>query len=219
LEHASNNPYLAHHFEDMEQQKQTHMLGMWTFLTTEVMFFGGLFLAYVYYRYMFHAAWVDAVHHLKVWFGGINTVILICSSLTMAMGVHAAQLGRRKSTVMWLALTLLFGFGFLVVKTFEWTDKWNHHLFPGQSFNQTEFADPAHSMMFYILYFMITGLHGIHVIAGLVVIAWIMWRARRGDFTPEYNNPVEITGLYWHFVDLVWIYLFPILYLMDRAST
>lgn len=311
---AHHNPYLAHQFEEIGQQQEACTLGMWIFLATEVMFFGGLFLAFGVYHLHFHNTFILASAQLSWKLGLLNTAILISSSLTMALAVHAAQTGDKGKQVKYLAATLAFAFGFLVVKTIEYTDKYNHHLIPGRSFvfnpeksygkkgghgddhhgakpltaagtpeyqvpvavagpalvpvavaegssaaseasakaapqvvknldhlgaagvlpriaEHPGLADPGthaglhgkedvqkHAQIFFVLYFCMTGLHGIHVVAGIVVIFWLLIRAMLGHFNPQNFMAVEITGLYWHFVDLVWIYLFPLLYLADRVA-
>ena len=212
----SHPPGLAHQFDDLNQQHESASLGMWAFLVTEVMFFGGLFLAYTFLRWKHHDAVVAASGHLDWILGGVNTGVLLVSSLTMAMAVHAAQEGKRKATVNFLILTMILGAVFLGVKAFEYSHKWHDGLFPGFNFHWIE--NPAYAggaEMFLFLYFVMTGLHGLHMVVGIGLVAWIIKRANRGDFTPEYNIPVEITGLYWHFVDIVWIFLYPLLYLIQ----
>ena len=204
----------AHHFDSHEQQREASALGMWLFLVTEVMFFGGFFLAYIIYRSAWPEDFAAASHELSVTLGGINTVILILSSLTMAMAVRSAQLARRKATVLFLLLTLVFGLGFLGIKAVEYSDKFEHHLVPGANFEFHGDADPAHAEMFFNLYFGMTGLHAAHMIVGAGLVTWLMFPAWKGRFDADYHNPVEVVGLYWHFVDIVWIFLFPLLYLI-----
>jgi cytochrome c oxidase subunit 3 len=193
---------------------------MWLFLATEVMFFGGFFLAYTIYRNMFFHAFVQSSRHLNLTLGAANTAVLICSSLTMAMGVHAAALGRRRSTVAWLLATVLLGSVFLGVKVVEYKDKFDHHLVPGAGFEAEELhlaGDEARqAQVFFALYFGMTGLHALHMIIGIPLILAIAWLAHRGRYSRAYHTPVEMTGLYWHFVDIVWIFLFPLLYLIGR---
>jgi cytochrome c oxidase subunit III len=217
---------LAHHFEDLSQQKTASTFGMWVFLVTEIMFFGGLFLAYTIYRELHYQAFVYASHHLDLALGAVNTAVLICSSLTMAMAVHAAALGKRSQIVLFLLLTIALGGVFLGIKFVEYRDKFHAHLVPGPHFSAAELkgheggplpADEArHAQVFYSLYFAMTGLHATHMIVGIPILATMAWRAHRRRFTPAYYTPVEITGLYWHFVDIVWIFLFPLLYLIGR---
>jgi cytochrome c oxidase subunit III len=210
---APPHPALAHHFEDLEQQKEAASLGMWVFIAQEVMFFGGLFLMYVVYRNLYPAAFAAGSHHLNVPLGAFNTAVLIGSSLTMAMGVHAAALGKRRQIVAWLLLTIVLGSVFLGVKVIEYKDKFDHHLVPGPSFH---FEGPLapQAQIFYSMYFAMTGLHALHMVVGIPILALMAFWAHRGRFSPEYFTPVEITGLYWHFVDIVWIFLFPLLYLI-----
>ena len=205
---------LAHQFDDLTQQHDSSALGMWAFLITEVMFFGGMFVAYILYRSQYPDQMIEASHHLDWVLGGVNTFVLLCSSLTMAFGVHAAQEGHRKATVNWLLLTTLFGIAFLVIKAVEYGDKIKHHLVPGADFDVAAFSQPQ-SQAFFFIYFAMTGVHAVHMIIGVGVVLWIAMRARRGDFTPNYYNPVEMTGLYWHFVDIIWIFLYPLLYLIE----
>jgi cytochrome c oxidase subunit 3 len=202
-------------FEDAEQQYEASNLGMWTFLSTEILFFGGLFLGYITYRHAYPQAFAEASRHTDVLFGTLNTAILLTSSLTMALAVSAAQDGNRKSIVRCLLLTLLFAFGFLVVKAFEYHKDFVEHLVPGPHFEK---ALPPHADLFFWLYWAMTGLHAIHVIAGIVVLSVITLLAKQGKFSARYNTPVEIAGLYWHFVDLIWIFLYPLLYLIDRHA-
>ncbi len=208
-----HHPKLQHHFHSMEQQLEASVLGMWVFLVTEVMFFGGLFMAYLLYRTLYPAAWLAGSHELNEVLGGINTVVLICSSLTMALAVRAAQLGSRKGQVVNLILTIIFGVTFLVVKYFEYAAKFEHHLVPGAHFDPAR--EPA-QRIYFSLYFMMTGVHALHMVVGIILMLIILRMAWKGKFTPEYFAPVEISGLYWHFVDIVWIFLFPLLYLIGK---
>jgi cytochrome c oxidase subunit III len=342
-EHA-HNPHLAHHFDTPEQQFSTGKLGMWTFLATEVLMFGGLFCAYAVYRYNHPQVYLWSHHALDATWGMINTIVLLASSFTMAWGVRAAQLNQRGLLLLMLALTFLGGCGFMVIKGVEYNSKWKHALFPGKynAFNMNfgvgeqgvdaaavrqhtvdyveshatpgghgvESAEPAHSdtkdpahpatgvahgetslgdtshanpqkpagttvvapvvrpiaglsrdahagttdatsitppayvasginpaadakpghtvirydnlqpadratlNTFFSIYFMMTGLHGVHVVVGMGLIAWLFLRAYRGEFSSQYFTPVDLGGLYWHLVDLIWIFLFPLLYLI-----
>jgi len=209
---------LAHHFRDLEQQKDAASLGMWAFIAQEVMFFGGLFLVYTVYRLLYPNVFAAASHHLNAQLGFYNTIVLIGSSLTMAMAVHASAVGQRKRIVVFLLLTVLLGGVFLGVKTLEYKEKFDHHLVPGPHFSAESLhleGDAARqAQIYYSLYFAMTGLHALHMIIGVPIILWIAWRAHRGEFTPQYNGPVELLGLYWHFVDIIWIFLFPLLYLI-----
>jgi cytochrome c oxidase subunit 3 len=218
---------LAHHFDNMEQQREAGTLGMWAFLVTEIMFFGGLFLAYILYRSKYPVEFAEASRGLDALLGGINTVVLICSSLTMALAVYFAQVGKRKLIIIFLVLTTLLGLTFLGVKAVEYKDKFDHHHVPGASFNwegahanaeqphaEAQHVDTGKIQMFYWLYFAMTGVHALHMIIGIGVMLVLIYMAYKGRFSPEYHAPVELSGLYWHFVDIVWIFLFPLLYLI-----
>ena len=275
-------PELAHHFETMEEQHQSSKQGMWLFLATEILLFGGLFCAYAVYRSLHPEVFVYAHQYLDKVLGGINTVVLIASSLTMALAVRAAQLGKKRHLVVFLALTLLGACGFLGIKYVEYSHKWHLGLLPGIHYAPVEDghadhgtvpvpvpesdiagagdadpstdaeappelesyappvsdtpdapagpaglataapgtdphgagAEPRLVHLFFSIYFLMTGLHGIHVLAGMGVISWVMLRAAKGHFRPDYYTPVENVGLYWHVVDLIWIFLFPLLYLI-----
>jgi len=286
-------PFLAHQFDTPEQQFRAGKLGMWLFLCTEILMFSGLFCAYAVYRHNHPEVFVRAAEFLNWKLGALNTVVLICSSLTMAWAVHSAHCNQQRRLKVMLGLTLFLAFGFLGVKAIEYHDKWKHHLLPGVRFKPeldhaasstgvspvppagetsgdrqpisklpeigvsprwpaqprkdgegqaaqkagpwngpapgkvpeglAEFAPrhapgpaklPSYTHIFFGIYFVMTGLHGLHVLAGMVVICWLLSRARRGDFSSAYYAPVDLVGLYWHFVDIVWIYLFPLLYLV-----
>jgi cytochrome c oxidase subunit III len=207
---------LQHHFESMEQQKDASALGMWIFLVTEILFFGGLFLAYTIYRWENPLAFARASHHMNVALGTLNTAILICSSLTMAMAVHSAALGRRRRLMTFLVVTMFLGMAFLGVKAIEYTDHITHHLLPGPGFRYPIPAEARPAEIFFSLYFTMTGLHALHMVIGLGILTTLLVLAKRGRFSEVYNTPVEISGLYWHFVDIVWIFLFPLLYLIGR---
>lgn len=223
--HAVSHPGLAHHFENMEQQREAGTIGMWIFLVTEIMFFGGLFFSYTLYRSTYPAAFAAASNHLDLPLGAINTAVLICSSLTMALAVYSAQTGTRRLQIVFLLITMALGLTFLVIKAKEYHDKYVDHLIPGSLIpsNPFKWEGPLpqgvteHNIeMFYYIYFAMTGLHALHMIVGLGVLSFLVYFARRGRYTPEYHSPVEISGLYWHFVDIVWIFLFPLLYLLGR---
>ncbi|HYD48645.1 MAG TPA: cytochrome c oxidase subunit 3 family protein [Terriglobales bacterium] len=209
--------YVAHHFDDAEQQQQTVTLGMWLFLVNEIMFFGGLFLVYTVYRSAFPEAFAAASHHLDIQLGTINTAVLIGSSLTMALAVHAAQLGHRGQLQLFLILTIVLGSIFLGIKGVEYSHKFHELHVPGALFEWHEnpgFAGGAE--LFFGLYFIMTGMHALHMVIGIVILAILVRNSYRGDYGPHYFTPVEMTGLYWHFVDIVWIFLFPLLYLIGR---
>jgi cytochrome c oxidase subunit III len=213
-----HHPKLQHHFDDMAQQAEASTLGMWVFLVTEIMFFGGLFMAYLVYRSNSPEGFQEASHHLNVTWGAVNTVVLIVSSLTMALGVRAAQTNEPGRTqAAWIALTMLFGTVFLGVKAIEYTDKFTHHLVPGPNFHW-EGLHPAAAEMFYSLYFCMTGLHALHMVIGLGIMTWLLVTALKNRYDSDYYTPVEVAGLYWHFVDIVWIFLFPLLYLIGAHA-
>jgi cytochrome c oxidase subunit III len=215
--HHAHHPALQHHFETLEQQKEASTLGMWIFIIQEVMFFGGLLMAYFLYRVWYHAAWVEGSQELDILLGGINTVVLIGSSLTMALAVRSAQVGSKKGTVNWLLLTMLLGTVFLVIKFFEYKHKFDLNHIPGANF-VFEGPNASQVQIFISLYFALTGLHALHMVIGFVLLAVIAWMAHNDRFSPEWYTPVELSGLYWHFVDIVWIFLFPLLYLVDRTT-
>ena len=209
-----HHPKLQHHFDDMAQQVEASTLGMWVFLVTEIMFFGGLFTAYLVYRHANPEGFAEASHHLNVTWGAVNTIVLIVSSLTMALAVRSAQISApAKTQVVWIGATMLLGAAFLGVKAIEYYDKFSHHLVPGPDFHW-EGKHPKPAEMFYSLYFCMTGLHAIHMVIGLGIMTVIGIMAWRRTFDADYYTPVEVAGLYWHFVDIVWIFLFPLLYLI-----
>ena len=213
-----SNPALLHHFEDADQQFEASTLGMWAFLITEIMFFGGLFLGYIIYRSLYPEAFAEASRLLDYRLGAINTAVLICSSLTMVLAVRAAQLGQRRGLVIFLVLTILLGSAFLVNKGFEYAHKFHEHLVPGPNFGpEPALAHPQQAQLFFGFYFGMTGLHALHMIIGIVILAVFVVQAQRGRFSTEYFAPIDIIGLYWHFVDIVWIFLFPLLYLISRT--
>lgn len=295
--HEHHVPGLQHQFEDMKQQEESVSIGMWMFLAQEIMFFGGLFTAYLVFRYRYPLAFAEGSNHLDAFWGGLNTLVLIVSSLTMALAVYYAQKGIRNMQVVMIILTMFFGSVFLGVKVIEYTDKYNSGLVPVTGWNKrTTEADVDHKgekaltiplietkaeaaggeshavkkpnplgefqwnygaalidyalkkekesgkpflteserigyfsngvfdpdkyrdkiRLFYYIYFVMTGLHALHMIVGLGIMAWLLWKAWIGTFSAEYYAPVEISGLYWHFVDIVWIFLFPLLYLLGR---
>jgi cytochrome c oxidase subunit 3 len=212
----AHHPALQHHFQTLGQQQEAATLGMWIFLVTEVMFFGGLLMAYLLYRVWYPQAWSEGSLELDIRLGGFNTVVLIASSLTMALGVRASQTGQQRATVRWLILTMILGLTFLVVKFFEYREKYILHHIPGPNF-KFEGPHAAQVEIFLSLYFGLTGLHALHMVIGVSLLSVITWMAHRRRFSPEWYTPVELSGLYWHFVDIVWIFLFPLLYLVDRA--
>ena len=206
---------LQHHFDDLEQQREASTLGMWAFVAQEIMFFGGLFTAYLVYRLAHPKAYEIGSQLLDVTLGGINTAVLIGSSFTMAMAVWSAQKGRRKLIVAFLVATLLLGSVFLGIKYVEYSHKFHDHLVPGANFALDSPYAPQVEL-FMVLYFAMTGMHALHMVVGAGLLLWMIPKAWKGLYTPEYSHPVEIFGLYWHFVDIVWIFLFPLLYLLGR---
>jgi cytochrome c oxidase subunit 3 len=217
-DHAAHHPRLQHHFDDMGQQAEASTLAMWVFLVTEIMFFGGLFCAYMIYRWSAPEGFQEASHHLNVVWGTVNTLVLIVSSLTMALAVRAAQTSQPPRTqVTFVLVTMVFGVAFLGIKAIEYYQKYVDHLIPGPHF-QWHGEHPATAQMFYSLYFAMTGLHAIHMIVGLGIMTWLAITCARGHYDAEYYTPVEVAGLYWHFVDIVWIFLFPLLYLIGAHA-
>lgn len=228
-------------FEDIDQQQESYVVGMWSFLVTEVMFFGALFLMYTLYRWKFHADWFIAHEELNWKMGGVNTVVLLLSSYMVAMAVHFHQKNKKKWVLRCLGVTLLCAFGFLAIKTVEYSSKVHHELYPDHTFSYGgehhevkswsddlvkslgldvpkahQEANPQHAKLFFGLYFTMTGLHGIHVVIGIIVISTLMWLIwRESPLITDYI-PTEMVGLYWHFVDLVWIFLYPLFYLIPR---
>jgi len=237
-EHAhGHHGDLAHQFEQMDQQNESYIVGMWTFLVTEIMFFGALFLCYTLYRSQAQGVFFEiSRHHLNVLLGGTNTVLLLTSSFTMAMVVYNAQQKDRNKQLIFLTLTILLSFGFLVIKGFEWSEKFQEHHVMGPDFHYgapppTPGVQPLatgkdvgyeyqvhdyQAQMYFSLYFGMTGLHAVHVVLGIIVmgVLWIMIFRRHPAV--QYYMPVEMTGLYWHFVDIVWIFLFPLFYLIPH---
>ncbi len=234
-------PYQRHHFETYEQQKEATTFAMWLFLLTEIMFFGGLFTAYLIYRNWYYPAFVAASHQLDIILGGINTLLLITSSFTMAMGVWCAETRKKSGLVLSLVLTLILGIGFLGIKTVEYKEKFEKHHVPGHTFSVQSFIDPAHdeatlkavkqgepmpdpmpldmarkTEMYFSLYFAMTGMHALHMVIGIGILGFLIVRAQQGAYTTGHVTMIENFGLYWHFVDIVWIFLFPLLYLISR---
>lgn len=232
-EHVSL-PQHRHHFETEEQQREAGSFGMWLFLLTEIMFFGGLFFAYLLYRNWYNPAFVVASNQLSVPWGTFNTAVLISSGFCMALGVYYAEIRNRGMLVLMLWLTTFFGVVFLGVKAIEYHEKWEKHHIPGASFNISEFTNPPKdaagnptqpklqvdmaekTQVFFFLYFAMTGMHALHMIIGIGLLFWLIARAQRGEFSAGYVAPIENFGLYWHFVDIVWLFLFPLLYLINR---
>ena len=224
-------PQHRHHFETEEQQREAATFGMWLFLLTEIMFFGGLFFSYLLYRNWYYDAFVVASNQLSVPLGGTNTAVLITSGFFMALGVWAAEVKKKGLLVLFLILTILFGCVFIGIKADEYHEKWEMHHIPGDHFDVAQFVNPhaygikeqplapdaaKKTQIFFSLYFLMTGLHALHMLIGLGILFWLTWRAHRGDFTEGYVAPIENFALYWHFVDIVWLFLFPLLYLINR---
>jgi cytochrome c oxidase subunit 3 len=233
-EHA-HPPYQRHHFESMGQQVDATSFAMWLFLLTEIMFFGGLFTAYLIYRNWYYPAFVAGSHQLSILWGTANTAVLITSSFTMAMGVWSAEMRRKGLLTFFLVLTFLLGLVFLGIKTIEYSEKIEKHHVPGFHFSVQSFVDPQsdeaskaygdkplpldmarHTEVYFSLYFAMTGMHALHMIIGISILAFMIVRARAGAYTTGHVTFVENFGLYWHFVDIIWIFLFPLLYLISR---
>ena len=206
-----------HQFESLDQQHEAASLGMWIFLVTEVMFFGGAFTAYAAYRAAYPEAFQAASNHLDLTLGTLNTGVLLLSSLTVALGVHAAEGGRRRALAGFLLATIFLGTVFLGIKGLEYVHKYEENLVPATAAFSFEEADPRHAEVFFGLYFTMTGLHALHMLIGLAVLGVLTAQAWRGAYDEAYYFPVETTGLYWHFVDIVWVFLYPLLYLVDRS--
>jgi cytochrome c oxidase subunit 3 len=211
------NVTAAHQFDDYEQQQQAATLGMWVFLVTEILFFGGMFLGYIVYRSMYPAAFAQASSRLEVVLGTLNTGILLCSSLTMAVAVHEVRTGNRRAAAVFLLMTMALGAGFLGIKSYEYYQKYEEGLIPGANF-VWEGGEPGHASIYYLFYFTMTGMHALHMVIGIGMLAVLLVLTLRGKVNSMYYSPVELGGLYWHFVDIVWVFLFPLLYLIDRSS-
>ena len=210
-------PQVAHQFEDAAQQYETATLGMWAFLITEIMFFGGLFAGFFVYVLGHTQAFAEGSRHLDLALGTINTVVLLGSSLTMALAVRSAQQGHRNGQALFLALTIILGLVFLGIKGVEYAHKFEQHLVPGPQF-QMEGSHAQSAQLFFSFYFAMTGVHALHMVVGVGLLSWLLINAWRGKYTQTYFTPVEVCGLYWHFVDVVWIFLFPTLYLVARHA-
>jgi cytochrome c oxidase subunit 3 len=224
---STHTPELAHQFDTLDQQHEAGTLGMWVFLATEIMLFGGLFTGYGVYRFgriddgsSYAAAFAAASGHLSVTLGGINTAVLIGSSLTMALAVQGCQVGSRNRSIGFLVATVLLGLTFLGVKAVEWSLDYEDELIPGIAFAEARWPDadvsPQQAKLFFVLYFFMTGLHALHMVVGIGVLLVLAVLASRGWFSPKHHLPVELAGLYWHFVDVIWIFLFPLLYLVRQ---
>lgn len=226
--HGGHHGALQHQFDDLPQQRECFSMGMWLFLATEIMMFGGLFFAYSLYRMQFEPAFSEGSSHLNIQLGTINTFVLLFSSWTMAKAVNAAGVKDTKATGMWLFITLMLGIAFLGIKAVEWSADWTEGLIPGLRWHFYEEAEHAerlaklaeaglgshHVLMYFVVYFSMTGLHAIHMIIGIALVGYFIYLARKGHFLNGNDQPVEILGLYWHLVDIIWIFLFPLLYLI-----
>ncbi len=220
---------MRHHFEDIGQQREAASFGMWVFLLTEIMFFGGLFCAYLIFRNWYHPAFVAGSNTLDITLGTTNTAVLIGSSFTMAMAVYSAEMRRRGQLVLFLLLTIGLGSVFLVIKGVEWHAKYVEHHIPGMDFSIQDFVHPSNpkalalapdmaqkTQIYFFLYFAMTGMHALHMVIGVGMLFFLLVRAWKGAFTTGHVMPIENFGLYWHFVDIIWIFLFPLLYLISR---
>lgn len=215
----THHKHQAHHFHDMEQQRAAAKMGTWLFLGQELLFFGGIFMAYIFLRYSYPLMMLESSHHLDVVLGTTNTVVLLTSSLTMVLGVRAAKLGDNKAVTRWVVLTILLACTFLVIKGFEYNAKFAHGLLPANFWDgdvtgvSLQAGQPG-PWLFFGLYFGATGLHAIHVIIGIGLLIWVALRSSRNEFDSEHYAVVDNVGLYWHLVDLIWIFLFPLFYLV-----
>jgi cytochrome c oxidase subunit 3 len=202
-------------FETRAQQELADTLGIWTFLSTEILFFGGLIISYCVYRSFYRAGFAEGSSHLYFWIGTINTFVLLTSSLFMALAVHSIHDGEVAILRRYLVCTFGFGATFLGLKLCEYYLDYREHLVPSVNFEPSHFLHPQAAELFFVLYFAMTGLHAIHMTLGLGAITYLYVRARRGDFSHAYHSPVKVVGLYWHFVDIVWVFLYPMLYLIN----
>ena len=219
---STNRAVLAHHFEDLEQQRETATFGMWLFLATEVLIFGAVFTCYAVYRFRYPHDFEAASSKLNILIGSINTIVLLSSSLTMALSVHAARVGRQQMLLTCLLLTIFLGGTFLAFKVVEYYEDYEDKLVPVLAFDPSEWikiegaegpVQPQHVQLMLVFYYIMTGLHAVHMIVGMGLLLWLVIEARKGLLTPVRYMPVEVIGLYWHFVDIVWIFLLPLLYL------
>ncbi len=208
---------LQHHFASLEQQHEASTLGMWAFLITEIMFFGGLFTLFSVYVSLYAEGFAEGSKHLDLFLGTVNTAVLIGSSFTMAMAVRSAQLGRRTPLLGFLVLTMCLGCVFIGIKGIEYAHKFEQHLVPGSNFH-LDSPVAQNAQLFFSFYFAMTGLHALHMVVGVGILTWLLVHSWQGRVSPTYFWPVEVSGLYWHFVDIVWIFLFPLLYLVARHA-
>jgi cytochrome c oxidase subunit 3 len=222
---VEHHAHVAHHFDTLEQQQDAQLLGMWTFLATEVLLFGAVITGFTVYRLLYTHDFEVASRHLLVWVGALNTFVLLTSSLTMALAVYATRVGHKRMLMITLALTTFLGGVFLAFKAYEYGKDYVEGLVPGLGFDpqakawEEAEANPAHVQMMLIFYYILTGLHAVHMTVGMGLLSWLLVRGGRGDFSPENYTPVEVVGLYWHFVDIVWIFLLPLLYLGSQHES
>ncbi len=207
---------LREQFDTEAQQNDASTLGMWVFLLTEIMFFGGLFMMYTVYRAVYPNVFGLASSTLNEIIGAANTAVLLCSSFTMVLAVRGAQLGKRRTVMLFLVLTIILGLVFLGIKGFEWNQKFQEHHVPGLGFHLEGTALQGQAQLFFSLYFAMTGLHALHMVIGCGLMLYLLWKTYQGTYSPDYYTPIDMGGLYWHFVDIIWIFLFPLLYLIDR---
>jgi cytochrome c oxidase subunit 3 len=214
--HEVHDPHHQHHFTTMEQQFDTSKIGMWLFLATEVLLFGGLFVGFGLMQSRYPREFIEAHEHLIRWQGALNTVVLLVSSYTMVLAVDAAKTNQKKKLLICLALTIMCACIFLVVKYFEYAHKFEEGWLPAKFYRyKGDSIQGSHGYAtFFAFYFMMTGLHGIHILGGIVALTWLFLRAKKDEFSSAYYTPVDLVGLYWHLVDLIWIYLFPLYYLI-----
>ncbi len=213
---AATSP-VEHQFDDASQQREAATLGMWLFIATEVLFFGGMFLGYTVYRHAYPVAFAEASRHTLIAFGGTNTAVLLISSTVMAFAVRAASQNRRALLGWLLFLTASLGVLFLVIKGIEYAHEIHEGLLPGRHFH-IDTAQPRQAEMFFYIYWLMTGVHALHVTIGVILIGFFALRAWFRDAFRDHDTPVELLGLYWHFVDIVWVFLFPLIYMIDRHS-
>lgn len=204
----------SHHFDSMEQEHESGKQGVWLFMATEIMMFGGLFVGYFLYRMKYPEAWVEGGSLLSWKLGAFNTLVLLFSSFTMAQAVTETMKGQNKKALNLVVITTLCAFAFMVVKYFEYSGKIHHGLFPGFDIWDPSAVQNEGTRLFLLFYFLMTGLHGIHIMIGIGLMFWLMKRLKNDEFSPKYYTAVEGVGLYWHIVDIIWIYLFPLMYLI-----
>lgn len=207
--------HVAHHYRDAEEQYQSGKEGIWLFMVTEILMFGAILVGYLIFRTIYPEMFAEGAKSLDWRLGFVNTLVLIFSSFTMAISISFVQKNQTKNAAIALATTVLCGAIFMCIKYFEYTHKFHLGLFPGRMLDVNAIgAEHANLGMYFGFYFAMTGLHGIHVLIGMALITWLLFRTIRGDFHSQYWIPVEGVGIFWHIVDLIWIFLFPLLYLV-----